>query len=75
MLLNDSEDLQIQDDKNDNDLSFASSHAQAYEILDGAIRVLDQMLSQQKSNYNFVDHHLLHRLNRYNYNADHIQTL
>ncbi|CAF0762356.1 unnamed protein product [Adineta ricciae] len=50
MLLNDSEDLQIQDDDNDNDLNFASSHAQAYEILDDAIRVLDHMLSQQKSN-------------------------
>jgi hypothetical protein len=48
--LNNGEDLQSQEDKDDSDYNSALSDAQTYELLDNAMRVLDDILLQQEPN-------------------------
>ena len=50
MLSNDIEDAQTQEDEDNNDFDSVVADAEAYELFDDAIHVLDDILLQQQSN-------------------------
>ena len=50
MLPNDNEDAQSQEDEDNDDFDSAVADAEAYELLDDAIHLLDDKLLQQQSN-------------------------
>ena len=50
MLPNDNEDVHSQEDEDNNDFDSAVADAEAYELLDDVIHLLDDTLLQQQSN-------------------------